>query len=111
MESKDPNENLFDNSMIRSAMKGMSPEQLENYKKIGEEMYGNVDFVDSKIVNSLPLPMSEAVAYVIQGLKSGLHPKDMDPNEILLLNSNIGEKWYEEFGYTKDDIPNINIKS
>ena len=55
--------------------------------------------------------MSEAVAYVINGLKSGLHPKDMDPNEILLLNSNIGEKWYEEFGYTKEDIPEIKITS
>ena len=111
MESKDPNEDLFNNAMIKSAMKAMTPEQRENYKKIGEEMYGNVDFVDSKIVNSMPLPMSEAVASVINGLKSGLHPKDMDPNEILLLNSNIGEKWYEEFGYTKEDIPEIKITS
>ena len=43
------NQDLWDNPMIKKAMENMSPEQLEQYKMLGESMYGNIDFNNSKI--------------------------------------------------------------
>ena len=35
---------LFNNPMVKAALASMTPEQIENYKKIGEKMYGNFKF-------------------------------------------------------------------
>ena len=35
---------LFNNEMIKQARESMTPEQLEEYKKKGEEFFANVDF-------------------------------------------------------------------
>ena len=76
---------LFSNPMVNNALRALSKEQLANYRKIGEEIYGNVNFEDSKILNNMPAPMEEAVAYVEEGIKSGILPRDLDENEIILL--------------------------
>jgi hypothetical protein len=89
--------------MVNNALKDMDREQLENYRKIGEVMYGNVDFVGSKI-NSGP-DFSEAVAYVESGIRAGLLPEDLDENEVNCLFNAYGETWYERFGWTKDESP------
>lgn len=96
--------NLFDNDMVKSAMKSMSSEQRENYKKIGKELYGTLDFDDSKILNNMPAPMSEAVTYVSIALDSGLHPSDLDDNEKNLMVNTYGDNWYEKWNYTKKDL-------
>lgn len=101
---------LWSNPMVRAALKALSPEQLDHYKKIGEEMYNSVNFVDSKIINNLPVPMAEAAAYVVEGLKSGIHPSDLDPNEHLLMTEAYGPEWYTQFGYTKEDLHEMNVK-
>ena len=97
-------DSLFNNPMINNALKSMTPEQLENYKKIGEQLYGNINFKDSEIINNIT-SQAEAVAYVEEGLKSGLLPDDLDENEVLLLCNAYGEDWYLKFGFTKDQIP------
>ena len=96
---------LFNNPMINNALKAMTPEQLEGYKKIGEQLYGSVNFEDSKILNNMPAPMEEAVAYVEEGLKSGLSPEDLDEDEVVLLCNAYGEDWYLRFGFTKEQVP------
>jgi len=100
---------LFNNPMFDAAMKAMSPEDIESYKKIGEKMYKNMENMSKETAN-LPSSMKEATAYVVTGLNSGLHPKDMDANEVILLTNTIGPKWYEDFGYKKEDLPDISIK-
>ena len=100
---------LFNNPMIDAAMKAMSPEEIESYKKVGEKMYKNMENM-SRETSNLPSSMQEATAYIVTGLNSGLHPKDMNANEIILLTNTIGAKWYEDFGYTKEDLPDISIK-
>lgn len=98
--------NLWDNHMTRSAIKAMTPEQLQEYQRIGEEMYGTIDFEDNKYLKSLPPPLAESAAYISEGLKSGLHPMDLKEKEVLVLEEVYGkDNWYKQFGYTKEDIP------
>lgn len=96
---------LFDNPMTREAVKSLSPEQIEDYKKIGQYLYGTVDFVDSKLIDSLPPPLKESCEYITAGLNSGLHPSDLTPVEINIMKESHGEKWYEKFNYTIEDLP------
>lgn len=98
------NNDLFNNPMVEKAIKALSPEELERYKKIGEEMYGSVHFEDSKILNNIPAPMAEAVAYVIESIKSGLHPSDLEENEKILLEDVYGKEWYKKYGYCEKDL-------
>lgn len=100
-------ETLWDNAMTRSAMKSMSPEELQRYKEIGEAMYGGMDFEGSKVLNNVPVPMEEAVAYVEESLKSGLHPSMLEENELALLNDVRGELWYKMWGYSEEDLKEI----
>jgi len=100
---------LFNNDMVTNALKSMSPEDIANYKKIGEAMYGGINFVDNKVLNDLPPPVAESLAYVEVGLNSGLHPKDMSEDEIALMVNTYGDKWYEKYGYTKDEVPEVGL--
>jgi len=96
---------LFNNPMVTKALEAMTPEQREEYRRIGEEMYGTVHFEDSKILNNMPPPMAEALAYVEVGLKSGLAPADMEPDEIALMENAHGKEWYTKYGWTEEDLP------
>ena len=46
MEDKTKN-TLWNNPMVRSAMNSMSEEQKEEYRAIGEKMYGDMNFKNS----------------------------------------------------------------
>jgi len=96
---------LWNNPMVNNALKAMSKEDLEKYKKIGEQLYGNINFQDSTVVNQLITPVEEAVAYVEEGLKSGLLPEDLEENEVILLHETYGDKWYERYGFTRNQVP------
>ncbi len=98
---------LFDNSMVRSALAAMSPEQKEHYKEIGEKMYNSINYKDSEVLNAVPPPMAEAAAYVIEGLKSGLHPSYLDENEVALMKDLYGEKWYNKWDATEEEMKKV----
>ena len=100
---------LFNNPMVNSALKSMSKEQLENYKKIGEQMYGNVNFEDSTIINSLNPPIAEAIAYIEEGIKSGLLPEDLEEDEVNLLTETYGDEWYLRYGFTRNQVPESGL--
>ncbi len=99
--------NLFSNPLIETALKALSPEDLAKYKAFGEEMYGTVDFEDSKILNNTPAPMYEAGAYICEQLKSGLHPSMMDDDERRLMGELFGNEWYKNWGYVEGDLTDI----
>jgi hypothetical protein len=99
--------NLFNNPMIESALKALSPEDLERYREIGEKMYGTVDFEENKILNNMPPPMYEAGAYICEQLKSGLHPSMMDEDEKRLMEELFGKEWYTKWGYVEGDLTDI----
>ena len=98
---------LFNNPMINAAKQNMTPEQLEHFKKLGESMYENIDFENNE-VNNMPPPMVEALAYVCESIKSGLHPSFLEENEIALLKDAYGEKWYERWNFTEEDLKKID---
>lgn len=96
---------IWNNPMVNNALKAMSKEDLEKYKKVGEQLYGNVNFEDSTVVNKLITPVDEAVAYIEEGLKSGLMPDDLDENEVILLQKTYGEEWYKKYGFSREEVP------
>jgi len=96
---------LWNNPMVNNAMRNMSQEDLENFKKIGEQMYGNINFTDGTIKNKVPPPMEEAVAYVEEGIKSGILPEDLEEDEVHLLEDAYGKEWYLRYGWKRDEVP------
>ncbi len=100
---------LFNNQMVNKALMSMTKEEIDNYKKIGEQLYGTVNFEDSKVINALPPPMEEAVAYVESGIKSGLLPCDLDENEIALLTESFGKEWYKRYGFKEEEVPEVGL--
>lgn len=92
---------LFNNPMVNLAKKSMTPEQLENYKRLGEHMFSDMDFnTGSKIQPSL----DEAGDYLSEAIKSGLHPSMMEDNEKAVMKEVYGDKWWEKFGYVEGDL-------
>lgn len=106
-EQTGDNLDIFNNAMTRSAMSALSKEDLERYKEIGKQLYDGIDFEDSRILNNMPPPMAEAVAYVLESIKSGMHPSMLAENEKELLKDAYGEKWYEKYGYVEGDLTEI----
>ena len=94
----------FDNAMIRQAIKDMSPEQLEKYQKMGNSMYKTIDFAKNQVLNNIDPPTEEKLAYINSGLKSGLSPLDLERAELEVLSEVYGERWFERYGYTENDI-------
>jgi hypothetical protein len=98
---------LFDNPMTRAAMSALSVEEKEKYARIGEHLYGRINFEDGQALNNMPPPMVEAVACIELQLESGLHPSMLEENEKNLLNDAYGEEWYLKWNYVKEDLDDI----
>lgn len=98
---------LFDNPMTRAALASMTPEQIEHYKKIGEHMYGSIDFEKSEVLNNAPPFLSESLAYITEGIKAGLHISELNKDERKVLEECYGEEWWTHFGYTKEDLDKV----
>lgn len=93
---------LFNNEMIQKARESMTPEQIEEYKKKGEEFFANVDFED-KNGNAVP-PVESACAYISEGLKSGMHPSYLDDDEKRVMEEIYGNEWYKKWGWDSLDF-------
>lgn len=90
-------------------MQSMLPaEEREKFQKIGERLYSSFDAHKGTVLpgqDSQSIRLEESLAYVVQQLKSGLHPKYLTYDEIHLLRAGYGDDWYTKFDYTKEDIP------
>ena len=100
---------LFNNSLVKNALASMTSEQIENYKKIGESLYSSCNFKDNELINNLPPPLAESIAYIEEGIKAGLLPSDLSENEIIALESAYGKEWYVKYGYNVEDIPEVGL--
>ena len=90
-------DNLFDNPMVKAAFSAMTEEQRQDYKLWGEYLFSNVNMPDAKILKNLPVPVSENIAYIISGLKSGLSPDDLEDDEKELMVSVFGKDWKSKY--------------
>tara|TARA_Y100000389_G_C17387704_1_gene478024 strand:+ start:893 stop:1204 length:312 start_codon:yes stop_codon:yes gene_type:complete len=96
---------IWDNKQFKAAWNSLTDKQKEEYTNAGEYMYNNVDYTQD-----FDNVLKESAFYIIQGIKSGLHPSDLTKNEKTVLIKVYGEKWYEKYGYTKLDLYNITEK-
>jgi hypothetical protein len=129
---------LFDNPRVRAARAKMTPEQLRDFKIKGEEMFRDINFEGPTFATPLggvafpsgkelsikdgkgatetvkstiganPDLFKESVAYILEGIKSGLHPSLLSSDEKGILSEFLGETWYDKFGYTKEDLNELN---
>ena len=90
-------------------MQSMLPaEEREKFQKIGEKLYSSFDaqkgtLLPGQDVESIRL--EESLAYVVESVKSGLHPKYLTYDEIHMLRAGYGDEWYKKWNYTAEDIP------
>ena len=85
---------LWNDIRWERAKNNMSKEQLEQYKSIGDQMNGSIDYLTGES-NPIPIPepVKESVSYIMSGLKSGLEVSDLDADEIKTLETFIGKDW------------------
>ena len=100
---------LSNNPMVRNALSSMSTEQISDYKKLGESMYGSMNFGDSQLINEINPCIEESVAYIEEGIKSGLAPCDLTEDEVNVLTSAFGDEWYLRYGFTKEEVPEVGL--
>ena len=103
---EEDNFSIWNNPMIRAAKQKMSQEDQDRLKKLGESLYKDVEFETSK-TNNEPPPMKEALAYIEESIKSGLHPSMLEDNEKALLENMRGKEWYKKWGYIEADLYDI----
>ncbi len=97
--------------MVESAKKALTPEQMEEYKKVGEYMYNDKNF--SLVENGSQLKeasQEDIVAYAVEGLKAGLDPMNLTQREVEELCNVYGEKWYERFDYKENEVPKLELQ-
>jgi hypothetical protein len=94
---------LFKDESMKAAFASLPKEDQENYKSQGEKMY-SVDY-DSLGVAGVDIKqkMIEDAAYIAEGLKSGLLPKQLDDEERTTMRAVFGKRWYERYGFTSEN--------
>ena len=90
---------------IESSMKSLTPAQKERYQQLGDAYFKDIDMETSTVNNN---PVDDLVAYLVTAVKSGLHPSYLDDGEKKILKDSLGDKWYEKYNFTKDDLEKIN---
>lgn len=96
----------FFEKMKKSFLEKVSDEEKEKYQKFGENFYKSFNLdTGAPNYNDPTICMEEALAYVAESLKSGLHPKHLTFDEVTLLRAGYGDEWYKKWNYTLDDIP------
>ena len=97
---------LFNNPMINAAKKALNPEQVEEYKRIGEYMYNSQNYQIAETGSKVTEPTEENLfLYAVEAMKSGLNPMDLSDGELRSLIRFYGERWYEKFDYTENEVP------
>tara|TARA_B100000073_G_scaffold122272_1_gene99563 strand:- start:1242 stop:1556 length:315 start_codon:yes stop_codon:yes gene_type:complete len=102
------NNSKLDEQLVNSSIENMSNAQRIQFDKLSKEMFGNVDFKNAKILNQLKPPMEDRLAYITDGLRSGIHPTHLEKDEIITLEEAYGKEWYKKWNFTEEDLTSIN---
>jgi len=107
---------IFSNPGIQEALLRMPPEQVEYFRKMGEEMYkgmdvmeGNEGGVDLENMNGTldtaqTEQMHEAHANIVNQIRSGMHPSYLEEEEKEVMKRVYGKEWYAAFGFEEEDV-------
>jgi|APFre7841882793_1041355.scaffolds.fasta_scaffold00117_8 hypothetical protein len=100
----DVNENdLFNNSMISNAKKNMTEDEINRYKRLGEEMF-SIDFGDAGLSEVGEASMEECKIHIEKCISSGLHISYLSTEEKNFMFSYVGDKWWEKYGFNELDL-------
>jgi hypothetical protein len=84
---------------MKELFNSLPKEEQENYKRQGQHMY-SVDYTTDGVDPEKKLV--ESAAYIGEGLKSGLLPSQLEPDEISVMRTVFGTKWFEKYGFTSE---------
>lgn len=94
---------LFE-SIRKNVEKGMTEEQIADMKVLGEKFHESFDVSKGTVRDPNEISMEEALAYVVESLKSGIHPSYLNDDEKAILVAGYGEEWYKQWGYASDKL-------
>jgi hypothetical protein len=80
----------FDNPVAKEKYDSLTQEQKDYYKAAGENIY-SYDY--SQMGN----PEIDALTYLIECVKAGLHISDLQEHEVQLFIKYKGAEWYKEY--------------
>jgi hypothetical protein len=86
-------------SMKKTFLDKLNDEEKERYQKFGEKFYNSFNVETGNPFDTNTINMEESLAYVIESIKSGLHPKYLTEDEQMLIRAGYGDHWYTKFGY------------
>jgi len=85
-------------------LENLPDEDKEAYRRFGEKFHSSFDVDTGSPIDLSTINMEESLAYLVESLKSGLHPTYLTEDEVVLLKAGYGEEWYTKWGYTKNDL-------
>jgi hypothetical protein len=95
---------VFDNPYYKNAFNALSHEDKKKYRKMGEHMYGKINFQQNRILDNNPPPHEESLQYIETSFKSGLLPKDLSKDELDFMSSTFGKEWYTKYDFLPEDL-------
>lgn len=85
-------------------MNALPEDMRQSYAEFGEKFHKSFDVESGRPYNSNDIDLEEALSYVVESLKSGLHPSFLNEDEKALLTAGYGKEWYSKWGYTMEDV-------
>jgi len=89
---------LFSDQRWESAKQNMTEEDLKHYEEIGKQFHESINYTTGENTGvPIPQPISESIAYIEMGLRSGLSPEDLDESEISVMKEYLGDNWADKY--------------
>jgi len=95
-------EAMYD-KMKHAFLDQLDEKEKEKYQKFGEKFYNSFNVNTGQPYDSSTISLEESLAYVVESLKSGLHPRCLTEDEVMLLRAGYGDDWYTKWGYDSLD--------
>lgn len=90
-------ESIFEN-MKNTLIKNLSEEDRKSYQEFGEKFHRTLDTMGFQ-TGKKEISMEESLSYIVESLKSGLHPRYLSDDEQRLVEAGYGKTWYKKWGY------------
>ena len=103
-ESNNPVANKMYEDIKQKIFANLPEEERTKYQRLGEKFHSSFNVGSGTTYDLSTINMEEAVAYVVESLKSGLHPPYLTEDEKVLLESAYGTSWYTQWGYQDSDL-------
>ena len=94
---------LWNDKRWKTARNNMTTEQADQYKVLGEQFHGSIDYVTGGNTGvPIPEPTQDSIDYILLGLRSGLNPDDLTQDEQEYLEMVKGENWRTVLGFCQE---------